>query len=309
MSALAKPIDHGPSSAASASDARGYGRAFWVSVALHGFTAAVLLVLALALKEEIEESPPIFELVAGVGDNFGATEAPAGSEAGRAAEGELRMPALPEVSTWTPPADAAPEPAAAEAVAVPNFAKNLKATLRAEQRKVDRELERQRVAAEKARAEAAKKKTSFDQFQRQQGVKTPPKAPTATGTRTETSTRIDAERIRQGVTGGVGAGNTGAGGTALSRAEGNAMEAYDAMLRARLLASHELPPGVSDLLSAEVVFTVAANGAISGARITRSSGSADYDRSVLEAFARVRMPPRPDGKTDAQRLTFRIREA
>jgi colicin import membrane protein len=65
---------------------------------------------------------------------------------------------------------------------------------------------------------------------------------------------------------------------------------------------------VSDQLSAEVVFTIAAHGTISGVRIVRSSGSAEFDESVIAAFSRVFLPPRPDGKTDSQRLTFRIRE-
>jgi TonB family protein len=77
----------------------------------------------------------------------------------------------------------------------------------------------------------------------------------------------------------------------------------------RLRESHQQPPGLSDLLNAGVEFTIAANGNISGVRIVRSSGNAAFDQSVLEAFFRVRMPARPDGKTDSQRLTFRIREA
>ena len=35
---------------------------------------------------------------------------------------------------------------------------------------------------------------------------------------------------------------------------------------------------------------------------------ADFDQSVLEAFGRVKMPARPDGKTDAIILTFRMKE-
>jgi colicin import membrane protein len=77
----------------------------------------------------------------------------------------------------------------------------------------------------------------------------------------------------------------------------------------QLRERHEKPGGLSDLLNAEVSFTVAANGAISGVRIVRSSGNAEFDQSVLEAFGRVRMPARPDGKSDVKTLTFRIKEA
>jgi TonB family protein len=95
---------------------------------------------------------------------------------------------------------------------------------------------------------------------------------------------------------------------ATSAAEASALEGYFSTLVVRLREAHLLPAGLSDLLSAEVRFTLTAGGEISGVRITRSSGNAEFDRSVLEAFARVRMPPRPDRKTDEVRLTFRIRE-
>jgi colicin import membrane protein len=120
---------------------------------------------------------------------------------------------------------------------------------------------------------------------------------------------VDASGIKKGVTGGTGAGSKGAGGTALSASEGERMERYFAMLIARLREGHEKPGGLSDLLNAEVRFTVAANGTISGVQIVRSSGNADFDQSVLEAFTRVKMPARPDGKTDVQQVIFRIKEA
>lgn len=327
MPSLTKPLGYGPSSSADPAEGRSFGGAFWVSTGAHGFFVVCLLVLTFMLRDKVEETPAIFEIVpvAGEGDDFLATEAPAGHEAGLAATGELRMPDIPPVPVWTPPpvavvpvakVEPASAPLAAEPVPVPNFASDLRATLRQEKRKVEQELRRERAqtaAAEKAAAakaaeDARKKTASFEQFQREQGVKTSPASRPA-ATPPKPGPRIDASGIKKGVTGAAGAGSTGAGGTALSRAEANAMDAYDAMLRARLLAAHVLPPGVSDLLSADVIFTVAASGAISGARIDRSSGSAEFDRSVLDAISRVRMPPRPDGKTDSQRFKFRLRDS
>ncbi|TAG32801.1 MAG: TonB C-terminal domain-containing protein [Verrucomicrobia bacterium] len=328
MTTLTKPIDYGSRSAVDLNKDRNFGRAFWVSTGAHGLAIICLLLFTIVLKKKVEEPPAIFEIVpvAGEGDNFLATEAPAGSEAGSATTGELRMPDLPAVSNWTPPAPepppaaqpepAEPTPAAPEAIPVPNFAKDLRATIRQEKRKVEQELRRERAkaataekaAAAKAAQDARKKTASFEDFQKEHGRKTsaPDKPSTATAS---PGSRIDTSKIKRGVTGATGAGSTGAGGSALSRAEANAMDAYDAMLRARLLAAHVLPPGVSDLLSADVIFTVSANGAISGARIDRSSGSPEFDRSVLEAIERVRMPPRPDGKSDSQRFKFRLRES
>ena len=112
-----------------------------------------------------------------------------------------------------------------------------------------------------------------------------------------------------GLTGANGAGHEGAGGKALTADGGASLDRYFAMLRERLRDNHEKPGGLSDLLSAEVTFTVAANGAITGVHITRSSGNEDFDQSVLEAFARVRsVGPRPDAKTDVKSLTFRMKE-
>ena len=86
------------------------------------------------------------------------------------------------------------------------------------------------------------------------------------------------------------------------------MAGYFADLMKRLGERHEKPEGLSDLLSAEVRFTVTAQGLLTEVRITRSSGSAAFDRSVLAAFAGVTMPARPDGLTDVQRLRFRMKE-
>ena len=329
MAMPVNPSGYGPSSAACPDEARRFGGAFWVSAGLHGAAILLLVVLAVAARDEAEERPAVFELVAGEGDDFMATEAPAGSEAGQAATGEIAFDAPESVPSWTPPQpvtevvplEALPppaEPVKTPPVAetpVPNFKQAVKDKLRQEKRKVEREIKKQRAAdeaaAKAAAAAEAKRKaaTSYEQWQKQNAGKTTPRNSGATPGASSTGRRIDAGSIKRGVTGGTGAGSTGAGGTALARAEANAMEAYFSMLIQRLRDSHEKPGGLSDLLNAEVQFTVAANGVISGVRIVRSSGNADFDQSVIEAFGRVRMPARPDKNTDVQRLTFRIKEA
>jgi colicin import membrane protein len=325
---FAKPAGYGPSSAADPNEGKRFGPAFWVSAGLHGLALGLLVVLTFALKDKIEAQPAVFELVAGEGDDFMATEAPSGHEAGQAKDGPIEFTAPESVPEWTPPAPApvevtpvepvAPAPVEpvkkAEPVKPPvaepktNFTQNIKSAIRKETRKAEREVKAQRAADAKAAAEEAKR-TSYEQFQKQNASKTKSTSKSSGVANATPGPRIDASGIKKGVTGGTGAGSTGAGGTALARAEANAMDAYFSMLRARLLSSHELPGGVSDLLSAEVQFTFAANGAVSGVRIVRSSGSKDFDDSVLEAFGRLKMPARPDKKTDVQRLTFRIKEA
>ena len=323
---LAKPVSYGPSSAADPNEGRRFGPSFWVSAGVHGLALGVLLVLTIAVKEKIEDRPAVFELVQGEGDDFMATEAPSGHEAGQAKDGPIEFTAPESVPSWTPPAPAPAEvtpvepvqqaapPPKPEPVKPPvaepktNFTQNIKSAIRQEKRKAEREVKAQRAADAKAAAEEAKR-TSYEQFQKQNASKNKSTSKSSGAANAAPGPRIDANGIKKGVTGGTGAGSTGAGGTALSRAESNAMDAYFSMLRARLLSSHELPGGVSDLLSAEVQFTFAANGAVSGVRIVRSSGSPDFDQSVLEAFSRLKMPARPDKKTDVQRLTFRIKEA
>ncbi len=330
MTTLAAPLPPGPSSAADPTAGRSYGGAFRVSALLHLLVLGLALLLTVALRDKTEERPAVFELVAGEGDDFLALDAPSGSEAGRATEGEIAFTSPDPVPVWTPPA-AAPEPPAptpvapVEAVAppvpvkpvpvapappVPNFTKAIKQTIRAEEKKADREIQKQRVAEQKAAAEAAKR-TSYEQFQKQNAAKSSGAKSTAAnaGAAASPGKRIDVNGLKRGVSGATGAGSAGAGGTALSRAEANAMDAYFALLMQRLRENHQKPAGLSDLLTAQVAFTMAADGAISGVRIVASSGNAAFDQSVLEAFTRVKMPARPDKKTEGYRITFRIKEA
>ena len=54
---------------------------------------------------------------------------------------------------------------------------------------------------------------------------------------------------------------------------------------------------------------IAADGTLSGAKIVRTSGSDEFDRAVLAAFAHVRtIGPRPDKKSELLTLNFRMRE-
>jgi TonB family protein len=42
--------------------------------------------------------------------------------------------------------------------------------------------------------------------------------------------------------------------------------------------------------------------------VAKSSGSAEFDRAVLDAIRRVKMPPRYDKKSDNVEFTFSMRE-
>lgn len=85
----------------------------------------------------------------------------------------------------------------------------------------------------------------------------------------------------------------------------NAMQSYFGLLKSRALASFVKPSGVSDGLVTGVTFQISAAGVISHVRVTRSSGDSEFDAAVLAAFARVRLPAKPDQRAEELELSFR----
>lgn len=289
-----------------------------LSLTLHGALVALVLFLTYALQTQIQETPKIFELVAGEGDNYMATEAPALGDPGV----KLQVPAAipspikanpapePEPAQPAPVIERAPEkpavktpPKPAETKPVetktPNYTKDVM--------RIAKKRETRLVEADRKKREAEAKRISKAEFDKLNKGKTASKQPAGTGAKVA---RIDAEGIAKGVIGGSVNNKTGgAGGKALSRAEQSALESYIALLIQRLRAAHEKPPGLSDLLEAKVEFRIAADGTLSSAKIVDSSGSEEFDRSVLEAVARVRsIGPTPNGKSDVWVVTFRMKE-
>jgi colicin import membrane protein len=325
MSTLVNPISYGPSSAADPNEGKRYGGAFWVSATLHGLLLGLLIGLTISLRDEIEETPQIFELVAGEGMDYMATEAPAGSEIGTAATGELftapdvpvaPQPPAPEAvaEPYVPPTPVAPVPPAPVAPAVPevpktpNLANDFKRTVDRAKKKSEAASQKRIEAAERAAKAAAleSKRMSVEDFRRQNAARS---GATASATAANPGKRIDVGSIKKGVTGGTGAGSTGAGGAAMQRALLDAQDSYFAMLIQQLKSNHVKPDGLSDLLSADVSFRISADGTISQVTITRSSGNPDFDQSVRAAFARTgSIGPRPDKKSDSSSLTFRMKE-
>jgi colicin import membrane protein len=163
--------------------------------------------------------------------------------------------------------------------------------------------EEKREAARQAKEEAkraAMTKAEFDKANRnKQAAKAnapePPKV-----------AKIDGEGIAGGVTGGSTANTTGgAGGKALSREDGGVMDAYYALFKQRIREAFEPPPGLSDALVAKVTVTISAGGSLSGVKISKPSGSPEFDNAVRAAIARVRMPASPD--QSSQEISFDIR--
>ena len=285
---------------------------------IHGVFVAALLFSAWAFRDE-SVNTKIIELVAGAGNNYGATEAPAlGSEESTNLQPapEDAAPAVPQpMEAVAPPAQNPVIPASPK---VPDFSKRLdRAADRAENRRM-KALEKQRAkeeaerakreAAAKAKEEAAAKQPRMTkaEFDKRYGKQL---QQTKSGSSVSLK-KIDVKGVAGGVAGGSVNVKEGAGGTALTREEGDMLDLYFSLLIQRLREAHERPSGVSDLLTAKAEFYIASDGTISRVSIVRTSGNAEFDQSVLSAFRNVgSIGPRPDGGGTLRReVTFRMRD-
>jgi TonB family protein len=297
--------------------------AYLSSATLHAVVVVLLLAAAWVAQQQTRPPVKIFDLVAGEGDNWAATEAPAlGTPEGV----KLKVPATAEpVPRIAEPMPAPPEPIAPAPLQesstvppsaakttdgkVPDLVRTVKRTAaKVEQKMAQKQRMEEAIAADKARKEAAaaKKIMTKEQYDRLYGKNGNP-AGKAGATKIA---RVDAEGIAGGVVGGSTANKVGgAGGKALSREEASLMDSYFSFLKQKLEQAHEPPVGVSDKLSVRVEFMLAVDGSISQVHVVRSSGNRDFDQSVLEAFKRVRsIGTRPDGRSEPITLEFNTRD-
>jgi TonB family protein len=253
--------------------------AFFLSLLLHGMVVTAIVVMAFVVQQHTPPPVHVFELVAGPPTDLTATAAPAlGSPEGSV---EVKIP--------EPPASRA-EPVVTEEPAPPSKPETARRT------------------ATKAPS-SKQSQLSYDQFVKQHGKPTPAKSGGSGSSHAAAVPQIRTKGIPDGVIGGSSSSKGGGGGTALTAAEHSALDGYIARLVAALRQNHEKPPGLSDLLSADVEFLLAADGTISRVQIVRSSGNTDFDLSCIEAFKRVgSVGPRPDDKTDTKVLMFRMKE-
>lgn len=277
--------------------------AFFLSATLHGLVVAVIVLFSYLVQIQVKDTPKVFELVAGAGDDYGATAAPA-----------LGIPGGIKIAIPVPPA---PQPAkpvapAPEPVPVVTKAPVQKAVTTAPPKteqpipdlaKSVKRIEAKRRAKIEARDRAERERITKAEFDRQN------KAAKAAAAGNPKVKHIDTEGVVGGVVGGSTASKTGAGGKALTREQGDLLDAYFSLVRQRLRDGLEKPPGLSDALTAEAEFMLTADGAIINSRISRSSGSDEFDRAVLDDirhFSRVHPPSAWKGET--VNLTFRMKE-
>ena len=298
-------------------------RAFLLSATLHAAVVGLLLLLSYAASHSARNLPKVLELVAGEGDNYGAKVAPAlGVEGG--IKVDVPAPPQPEppkpqpakvepvkaepvtmtpAPTPTPPAPKmTPAPTKDGELPPPNFKKTITRQLIRAESQAKRDIARERAAEKKRLEEEAKKmtKAEFDAKNKKADSKSPPTK----------IAKIDAEGIAKGVVGGSTENKTGgAGGKALTSDNDDVLAAYDALFKQRLRREFEAPPAMSDTLKVLMEIHSNVDGSITGARVVKSSGSREFDRAVLDAIRRVRMPARPPGrKAETVQFVFSARE-
>ena len=187
----------------------------------------------------------------------------------------------------------------------PNFKKKLQRDVIVAESKAKREIKKEREAEAKKAAEEQKKLTK-EEYDRQNKTKTVASANKSNPTK---APKIDAEGIAKGVVGGSTANKVGgAGGKALKTDNTDVLAGYDALFKQRLRREFEPPPGLSDSLKVEIEVRSNADGTLTSARVAKSSGSAEFDQAVLDALRRVRMPARPDKKSETIEFIFTMRE-
>jgi len=266
--------------------------AFFLSAFLHTAVATMVLAFAWFAQKRASEQSPIFQLVVGPGNNYGATIAAAGSAASRASSPATLLDKMNRALNRSEQ----------------NVLKTEAAQEKLEQLQADKEAKQAiNAKADKLASPAPTPKS----------VKTPTQKSPAPSTTHSTNAkpspvkvpRINAEDIANGV---LNASPTelGAGGSARSRPEGDLSEAYIAWLRQQLRDAFQPPDGMSDRLQAEVEFILNADGSVTGAHVIGPSGNTAFDRAVLAAFRTMAaLPPPPTNRSARYTLSFRMHDA
>jgi colicin import membrane protein len=299
--------------------------AYFASICLHALVVLVGVLAFMLSSRRAAEPPAIFELVAGEGDNYAATEAPALGEPD-APPGETAVSLPKPVVTRRP--DPAPEPEPVEplppppepvsrpapapkATAVPkaepppNFVRDIKRLSEKRAANIEKKFRtEQKAAADRAKKEAEQqsRRMSKEEFDRLNAGKKAPSGSRRTA---------DVPSVAKGIRGGVSGGSTantkgGAGGKALERAEMELTDAYIALILQRIRQTME-QANFSDQLSVRVQFTLSASGEISGVSIRESSGSNEFDRAILDAFRTIpNLGPPPNRKAGTFVVNLRM---
>ncbi len=299
--------------------------AYSVSVMIHGAFVAMVLVSAWVLKDQPLNKPTeVFELVAGEGDNWQATEATAYGRPDATGTTPIAPPSTPTPAPAPPATTRPPERSISQQMAqiaarrerqiVTQHRREEAARERREaaERAKAEKLAAQKEAADKAAADKAaaeqRKTMTKEEFDRLNPQRTP-RSSSSSKQSSGPPPKIDTRGLATGVQGGTTA-EAGSSGKAFSRAQQDRLGTYFALLKQKVKTAHVMPMGATDRLSARVSFHVSASGLISQVKIIRSSGNAEFDESVIAAFRAVgRMDDRrPDDRSDYRESEFNMSE-
>lgn len=276
-----------------------YPGAFTLSAVLHALVLAVILLVGWVLQPKAEEVPFIIEVVAGPAEDPDSREAPSPPSPVPPEEVRPIQITLPDVPVMP---ERRPEPVVTPPVVTPPVVTPPVVT------PTPRPSPVQPAPVVSPVQPAPPERVSFDEFASQNPTRPTPPRPTPpqpTPQPARPPRLIDTDQFRNLDRPDA----RGAGGEVLSRAEQDRLATYFETLKRSIRSNHRKPAGVSELLSAQVSFHVAANGGLSDARITTSSGSGEFDRSVLEAVrGTTAIGARPDGKGDRVALVIRMRD-
>jgi len=268
-----------------------------LSLMIHGGIAAILLATAYLFNDARNHNNGIFVVVsvAGPGDNWPATEAPA-----------------PDTVTFTPPPVTPPPAPVPEALPEPAQTQTPVTSIPRDALVVPPPKTKQQPKKQPAvtPTQTTSKTMSIDEFNKlyakQNQNARSNKAPTKVAA--STTAPVTAPRIASPGK-SLLANMSGSTSGAPTAAERDQMDAYFNTLADRIKQAHEKPEGVSMELVTRVEYQVAADGTIGAVKILRSSGNRAFDESVLKAFRSVRgIGPRPDGRSGAKIADFRMKE-
>lgn len=321
--------------------------AYVLSALIHAAAVALLFGVAHIMSTQVRPPAKFIEVVAGAGDNWSATEAPAlGSPDGSEDIKVPNMPGptIPKIDNPAPPPEPEPQPPAPEPEPTPvappppeekvpvkkapepkpepKHDPNSPTAILERKRTLADDVKRrvaiqenrtmQKIRRKEAAEEAAARKAAAEAAKRMSKAEFD-KMNAAKGGKPGSGSkisRVDAKGIAGGVVGGS-TSNTkgGAGGKALSVAEQNLLDQYFAYLKIKLKQAHIPPPGTGDSLTTTVQFYLSSTGGISSVKVLRSSGNSEFDQSVVDAFRRVSsIGPRPDGRSEELVIEFNTKE-
>lgn len=250
----------------------------WVlSIVFHATVFAVVAALTWWLNRAPEINPMVFELV----EFTGETVTPAGENVAPAQPVKFVPPKVAPVQRPRPEPQKPPPP-------TPKQPPPKRAT----------------TATKTPPKPEPKKTMTYEEFARQQAKALERNAnPTPRPVKVpRIDTKAITSELQQYARAGVKDGS-------MSAAQATALDAYIARLITALRMAHEKPEGLSELLRAKVSFYVAQDGTLSSVRVVTSSGDTAFDRSVIEAFRKVRsIGPVPGGKAYTWEITFRMTE-